>query len=128
MNKRKLIKTLIILGIPVLFAFGMRGMFGLRNWEALYSVMSITFIFLVPFGIGALCIALSGVEKVKSAAYRIFFPWVPILLFFFLTLAFSIEGFACWIMILPLFLIAASLGGLTAGYFKLRKSRNQNIY
>lgn len=40
-----------------------------------------------------------------------------------------IEGWACWLMILPLFLIFASIGGLTAGYFKLknRKSENLNI-
>lgn len=128
MRKKNLIKTIVVIGIPVLFALGMRGVFGIRDWEALYSVMLFSFLFLVPFGIGALCIALSGIEKVKSRAYRIFFPWVPILVFFFLTIAFSIEGWACWIMILPLFLIAASLGGLTAAYFKLRKAKNENIY
>jgi len=58
--------------------------------------------------------------------YRIFMPWVPIFLFFIITLIFSMEGWGCWIMILPIFLILASLGGLTAGYFKLKKSRGAN--
>ena len=37
------------------------------------------------------------------------------------TLVFAIEGWACWLMVLPVFLLSASLGGLAAGYFKLRR-------
>jgi hypothetical protein len=56
----------------------------------------------------------------------LFCPWIPIAVFFIITLALSIEGWACWVMILPIFLFFASLGGLTAGHFKLRKSKQQN--
>lgn len=54
-------------------------------------------------------------------------PWVPVLLFFILTLILAIEGWACWLMILPLFLLFSSLGGLVAGYYKL-KSKSDKIY
>jgi hypothetical protein len=40
-------------------------------------------------------------------------------------LAFAIEGWACWIMILPIFLVAASIGGLIGGYFKLKDYNNR---
>lgn len=42
--------------------------------------------------------------------------------------AFSFAGrLACWIMILPLFLLAASIGGLIGGYFKLKK-KDTKVY
>lgn len=33
------------------------------------------------------------------------------------------EGWACWIMALPVFLIFASIGGLLGGYLKVRKAK-----
>ena len=50
--------------------------------------------------------------------------WVPILAFFVLTVSFSLEGWACWIMIMPLFLISASLGGFLGGWIKTKGSSN----
>lgn len=123
MNKRRLIK---VIGIPVLIALLIRLLFGITDGSTLYSIMTLSFLFFLPFGVGALTIYLSGLENIKSLSYRIFTPWVPIFIFFFLTLLLAIEGWACWLMVLPLFLIAASLGGLTAGYFILKK--NKRIY
>ena len=127
MRKSKTIRLLIIIGIPVLFAFIVRGLFGVDSWSSLYTVMSISFIFLLPIGVGALTIALSSREKVKRFSYRFFIPWLQILGFFVLTLLLNIEGWACWLMILPVFLIASSIGGLIAGYYKLRK-KNEKLY
>jgi hypothetical protein len=76
---------------------------------------------------GALTVYFSNVDNVRKFPYRFFMPWVPVLAFFFLTIALSWEGWACWIMVLPLFLMAASIGGLIGGYFKLRK-RDNKVY
>lgn len=116
-------KNLIIaIGIPTIYALILRVIFGINDWYELFSVMSLTFLFLLPTIIGALTVYLSMPEKVKSFAYRFFAPWIPILLFLVITLALAIEGWACWLMILPVFLIAASLGGLLGGYLKFRNS------
>lgn len=96
-----------------------------RVWKNLFSVMSITFLLLLPFAVGALTIALSKIEEIKSKPYSFFMPWLPIFGFFILTLLLSIEGWACWIMILPVFLLAASIGGFVARFYRLR-SNNQN--
>jgi len=45
-----------------------------------------------------------------------------------LTLAFGIEGWACWIMALPLFLPCASLGGLTMGHYRLKKYKKAKTF
>ena len=125
MNKSKLKRVILIVLISVLYAFLMRAIFGREN---LFTVMSVTFILLVPVGIGALTIALSNIEDVKRFNYRFFVPWIPIIVFFGLTLLFKIEGWACWMMILPVFLIASSIGGLIAGYYKLKNNKNEKLF
>lgn len=125
MDKSLLKRILLIIGIPTLYAVLLRLFFGIDTWRDLYSVMSISFLFCLPTIVGALTVYFSSVEKVQKFAYRFFVPWIPILIFFVLTLALAWEGWACWIMVLPLFLIAASIGGLIGGYFKLRKKDNK---
>ncbi|MCZ2355987.1 MAG: hypothetical protein LC115_04740 [Bacteroidia bacterium] len=122
-NTRK--NTLIAIGIPTLYAVILRLFFGIDTWNDLFSVMSVTFLFLLPTIVGALTVYLSAPEKAKSIAYRIFAPWIPVFLFLIITLALAIEGWACWLMILPVFLIAASIGGLIGGYLKTKKANNR---
>jgi len=124
----KIRKTTIIIAIAVLFGLIMRLLFDIDSWRSLYQVMSLSFLFLVPFAIGAITIYFSSIEKVRKINYRIFMPWVPILSLLTVTIALTVEGWACWLMALPIFLIAASLGGLAAGHFKLKKNKNENTY
>ena len=115
----------IAIGLPTLYAIALRMFFGVKTWGDLFSVMSITFLFLLPTIVGMLTVYLSEVDKVEKLRYRIFAPWLPVFLLFLITLMLSIEGWACWIMAFPLFLIAASIGGLIGGYLKLKKSNNK---
>lgn len=117
----------MIIGIPVLFAFAVRGIFGVQGWAAIFTVMSVAFIFLLPVGVGALTIGLSNIENVRRKSYCIFKPWLPITCFFILTMFLNAEGRACWVMILPIFLAASSIGGMIAGHYKLKK-RNEKMY
>ncbi len=127
MKRNSFKKLLLIIGVPILFALVVRGIFGVETWEDLYSVMSIAFLLFLPAGVGAITIYLSDIEKVRNTSYRFFMPWIPILGFFLLTLILSIEGWACWIMILPIFLLSASVGGLIAGHYKVKKHDRENI-
>ena len=117
---QKIKNILIVIGIPVIYAVALRLFFGIDTWNSLYSVMSATFLFLIPTIVGALMMYLSDIENVKKVWYRMFAPWIPVLVFLVITILFNIEGWACWIMILPLFLLAASVGGFLGGYLKLR--------
>ena len=125
MPQSRIKKAFLIFGIPVLFLLMMRGIFGVSAWENLFQVMSVTFLFLLPGIVGAMVILLSSKEKVEKRSYRILAPWVPVLIFLAITLFFAIEGLACWIMILPVFLVVASAGGLLAGYFKLKNAKSK---
>lgn len=118
--------TLIAIGIPTFYAVILRLAFGVKDWNELFSVMSITFLFILPTIVGALTVYLSPKNKVEKIWYRIFAPWIPIILFLFITLVLEIEGWACWIMILPVFLIGASIGGLIGSYMKVN-NRNDRL-
>jgi len=121
MNQKSIKTTLIAIGIPTIYAIILRIFFGIKTWGDLFSVMSVTFLFLLPFIIGALTVYLSDISKARKIVYRIFAPWIPVFLFLIITLILSIEGWICWLMILPVFLVAASVGGLIGGYLKTRK-------
>lgn len=125
MNRKNTLTSLKVIAIPVGYALLLRIFFGVKTWRDLYSVMSVTFLLCLPTIVGALTVYFSPVRRVKNVAYRIFAPWIPIFIFFVITLVCSIEGWACWLMALPLFLIAASVGGLVGGYFKLKAKRDK---
>ena len=124
--KRKTRNTLIAIGIPTLYALILRLLFGVDDWKGLFSVMSVTFLFLLPTILGALSVYLSSHQNAKSLTYRVLFPWVSLFLFLIITLAFAVEGWACWLMILPVFMVASSIGGLIGGYLKT-KSNNDRL-
>jgi len=124
MMNPKLLTVLKVVAIPTVYAIILRLVFGLSTWVELFSVMSISFLFCLPTGVGALAIYLSTPEQVRKLWYRLFMPWIPVFIFLIITLLVALEGWACWLMVLPLFLIAASLGGLLGGYFKLKKQSN----
>ena len=113
---------LFSIAIPTAYALLMRILFGLNPIRDFVEVMSISFFITVPFAIGYMTIAFSALERVRKLHYRIFAPWIPIFVFLALTLMLSIEGWACWLMILPVFLIFASIGGMVAGARKIRRA------
>lgn len=115
---------MIAILIPTVYALILRLLFGINTWNEIFSVMSITFLFCLPTIVGALTVYLSDINKAKRYYYQIFAPWIPIFLFLIITMVIKIEGWACWIMILPIFLIAASVGGLIGGYLKTRKKND----
>jgi hypothetical protein len=121
MDNTKLIKILKIIAIPTAYALLLRLLFGINSWKEMFSVMSISFLFCLPTIVGALTVYYSDIEKARKMPYRIFMPWIPIFIFFLLTLGFALEGWACWLMALALFLIAASIGGLVGGHLKIKK-------
>lgn len=120
-KKMKIKKALLILGIPILYALALRLFFGIARWGELFTVMSVSFLICLPTIMGALTIYYSAEENIRKFWYRFFIPWIPVIIFFIITLAVALEGWACWLMVLPFFLLAASVGGLIAAHLKLKK-------
>lgn len=126
MKKEYTLPLLIIIGIPVLYGLIYRLWLDSEFLSAFVTVMSIGFLVGMPFGIGVLTMVFSPVEKVRSYRYQVFMPWLGIGVLLVITLLLKWEGWACWIMALPIFLLISSFGGITAGYFKLKKHDKSN--
>jgi hypothetical protein len=117
----KLISFLKAIAIPTAYALILRFFFGIDSWRDMFYVMSFSFLFCLPAIIGFLAVYFSKIENVRKLHYRVFIPWISVFLFLVITLFFGIEGWGCWIMILPLFLVTSSVGGLIGGYLKMKK-------
>jgi uncharacterized protein YndB with AHSA1/START domain len=89
--------------------------------KELWAIMSVSFIFLVPFALGFLVIWFGETET--SWPRRIFGPWLAAVLFMTATILLHLEGIICVILWLPLVLVMSTIGGviggLTAGFFRM---------
>ena len=123
--KHRVKSLLLVIFIPALYGITLRLIFGLREFNELFAVMSVTFLFLLPTIMGALTVYLSPTGRVQSLAYRMLIPWVPLSVFLIITLVIAIEGWACWLMILPVFMFTSTVGGLIAGHYKLKNKEKK---
>ncbi len=120
MQKEKILPIVAAIVIPVGYSFIVRLLFGMDSTSQLFGIMSIGFLFFLPLLSGVITVFVSSVERAKSGAYCALMPWVPVAIFMAITLATKVEGWACWLMVLPLFMGMSSFGGLVGGLLKLR--------
>ena len=103
-----------------IFGFGIAGDF--------FEVMSVAFIFGVPFSLGFISVWLGPYRENRKAANLIFLPWSAALACLIAALALVWEGLICVIIWLPLVIILSTIGGLLAAllvnFFKSRRDRN----
>jgi hypothetical protein len=88
------------------------------------GTLSISFLILVPFGIGALAIALSPKALKVSWPYAIFAPWAACTALGLLVLLFAWEAAICVVMGLPIFFVFSSLGGALICWLNLRREKS----
>lgn len=116
-------KTLFAVGFASLYGLIVRLLFGFM--EDFMGIMSITFLVLVPVFIGFLTVIL--IPKVSNGAVAFFLPWLTSFVILVITIALSIEGAICWIMVFPFFAILAGIGGSVAYSIKKRNARNKDL-
>ncbi|AGU48885.1 polyketide cyclase/dehydrase domain-containing protein [Variovorax paradoxus B4] len=80
-----------------------------------FSAMLGSFIYLAPAVCGAVTVYMAERTERRSWGYCIWAPWVSTALFVVGTLLVFIEGMICAIVIVPLFSVMGSLGGLAMG-------------
>jgi hypothetical protein len=113
-------KSLFAVGFASLYGLSIRLLFGLL--DDVMGIMSITFLVLVPVFIGFLTIIL--MPKTSNAVAAFFIPWITSLVILMITIAFSIEGSICWMMIYPFFAILAGIGGTIAYSIHVKRKKN----
>jgi hypothetical protein len=108
------------LGIVLGFAYGLIARFiaGTTQFSNTFGVMTLAFFIVVPLVLGVLTV---WQADAPSWWFRIFAPWVPVLLVVAAVWALGWEGRICIVMGLPVFLILASLGGITTAARQMRR-------
>ncbi|GAA4317322.1 SRPBCC family protein [Flaviaesturariibacter amylovorans] len=94
-------------------------------FDAALSVMSLAFMGLVPVLIGFITVILAPKKTRISNTGAFFRPWATTLILLFATIALSMEGAICWIMVYPFFAVMAGLGGLWANSIRRKRQREE---
>lgn len=102
----------------VLWALGVGVAYGLVSEvlfqeasDLLIGTLSISFLLLVPLGIGALTVLLGPDRLKRSWPYAVFMPWGGCLVVGLLVGLLAMEAWVCVIIGMPVFFVMASIGG-----------------
>lgn len=80
-----------------------------------YAVMMGTFIYLAPMLVGAVTVYVAETTQRRSWGYYLWAPFLANAIFVLGTLLIMIEGLICAVVIVPLFGVLGSVGGLIMG-------------
>lgn len=86
-----------------------------RPLHPFVDVMSIGFVLLVPFAMGFVTMWIAERQQRQSILSWILLPWVPLLISLAGMLVTLLEGMICIVMLLPIGVLLATLGGVCAG-------------
>ena len=115
----------ILLG--TLYGIFMRLFIELLDTYNLSSLVSISFMFLVPVAIGYIRVHFEfKSSKTLTKRQMVTIAWQPIFVFLLVSVITLLEGSICVAMALPAFMLFASMGGLLAGFIKNRQTKNAN--
>ena len=109
--------TLGAVAMGVVYGLILRLGFGQHLTDQFLQIISTTFLMVAPFCVGAVTVlgaAQDGEPLTKRRQAGV--ASVAMLLFLFAMFAFFVEGLICIVLVLPVFIIAAILGGLLAGF------------
>lgn len=101
-------------GMLAALAYGLGGELFFKqaqDSDVLIGTLSVSFLFLLPFGIGALTVKLSPEERKTDWPWAIFMPWAVCAALGVLVWVFAMEAAICIAMGLPIFFVLSSLGG-----------------
>jgi hypothetical protein len=122
MVERWRMQSLPAVGWVVALAYGLTGeIFFQQASDLLIGTLSISFLFLLPMGIGALTVALASESWRSSWSYAVFAPWVACGLLGVAVLILAMEAWICVAMGLPIFFVMSSLGGVLMRWWFTRK-------
>jgi hypothetical protein len=130
MMERWKMQPLPTMAMGVALAYGLGGEYFFKQADTsdwIVGTLSISFLFLVPFAIGALTVALSPKERRVVWPYTIFVPWIPCALLGVAVILLAMEAWICVLMGLPLFFVMSSLGGgLMCWLYNRREKRSKS--
>ena len=80
-----------------------------------YSAMMVSFVYLVPILVGVVTVYIAETRQRRTWVYYLWAPFLANVIFVVGTLLILVEGWICAIVVVPLFAILGSLGGVLMG-------------
>lgn len=113
-------------GVLTGVAYGLlaRVLFMTQAITGYFGVMTLAFLALVPVIVGILTVSRSDNT---SRAFRVFGPWVPMLVTLVATAVFGWEGAICIYLAIPVVFPFASIGGIIGSYLQRRRLGMQSM-
>jgi len=108
-------------GVGALYGIFIRLAFGSHSLNQFVGVMSVAFLFVMPFVCGFLAVYFAEIRQQQSVAVWLLAPWLTVLGGCAVMILFLIEGWICIIMYLPVGLAFSSIGGVIAGLIARNK-------
>ncbi len=123
MNRSYSNVKLLLLGAAAGIGYGIfiRLAFGTRAVNQFVGVMSLAFLFVMPFVCGFIAVYFAEIRQPQSVVVWLLVPWITIAGGCAAMLAFLIEGWICIVMYLPVGLVLSSVGGVVAGLIARNK-------
>jgi len=89
--------------------------------------ISIAMLFATPISVGVITIFFATKEQALNKNYRRYYPWLSVFGWSAISLVFAMETLICIVMLLPLYLPLATLGGAIAGYVRRNYCDKTNL-
>ncbi|MFN9803432.1 MAG: hypothetical protein ACK54Y_06360 [Bacteroidota bacterium] len=115
--------------IGAVYALTLRLVFNIQSLDEVFSLFSVTFIWVTPIIIGLIPLFYTNKEQLKNWGYRIFSPVWTVVVFFLLCFLTRIEDLIClWVILIP-YMLGAVTAGLIAGEIIQRvKAKRGTLY
>lgn len=114
---------LLLLGLLIGVAYGLitRLIFGKQA-----TLVSLTYLFLVPAVLGIIPLVFADDEQIKSYRAIIFIPWLTVASFFLTMYLIGIESFICLLVLGGPFFILGTVGALIYRLVRIHKDKKRN--
>ena len=99
-------------GVFVAVSYGVFSTLAFKLFSEELATMTLSFLFVIPFVIGALTVYLAPVERRQSKSWAFFTPWLSYFLGALVVFLFSWEAALCVMIASPIAIPLAGLGGL----------------
>ena len=115
------------IALGVLYGIAIRLLWELDELNEWGGLVTISFMFLVPFVIGYIRVHYECKVREDISHWKmITVAWQPIFIFLFVSVITLLEGSVCVAMALPAFMLFSSIGGVIAGSFNRRLKDRKN--
>ncbi|MFZ6643470.1 hypothetical protein ACO0LL_27360 [Undibacterium sp. TC4M20W] len=99
----------------VIYGLLLRVGFEHKSLHAWLQIVSTAFLILAPFSVGAIAVVLAAGKSHIHVGMQVMVSFMSMMAFLLAMFVFLLEGMVCLVLVFPVFVVAAMIGGLIAG-------------